>query len=100
MTKPPTLIALTREQLEKRLSASVTRYVVTHVNKDGMRTLAHAQQGRCTYATPEEAQAWIDAARANTSNNLQSVYPRPDTLEVRPCECWPVHFDPKGVWFD
>lgn len=81
-------------------SASVTRYVVTHVNKDGWRTLAHAQQGRCTYETPEAAQAWIDAARANTGNNLQSVYPSPDSLEVRPCECWPVHFDPKGIWFD
>lgn len=80
---------------------SVIRYVVTHINKDGMRTLAHAQQGRNTYETPEAAQAWINAAKANnTVATLQSVYPNPDSLEVRPCECYPGHFDPKGIYFE
>lgn len=77
------------------------RYVVTFVNRDGMRALAHAAQGRCTYETPEEAQAWIDAARVNNSaDTLTSVYGTPDTLDVRPVACWPGHFDPVGIYFD
>lgn len=77
----------------------VTRYVVTHIGDDGMRTLAHAQQGRCTYATAAEAQAWIDAAlRNNSMSTLRSLYGFP--LEVRPCECWPNHHDPMGVYFE
>lgn len=79
----------------------VIRFVVTHVNKDGDRVLAHAAQGRNTYATETEAQAWITAARANNHpDTLKGVYPDPDSLAVRLCECWPVHFDPKGIYFD
>jgi hypothetical protein len=80
-------------------AGSVTRYVATHAGHDGLRTLATAAQGRYTYATPEEAQAWIDAAMKNNSRDvLESVYVLP--LEVRACECWPGHFDPKGIYFD
>ena len=43
------------------------RYVATRINSDGVRQLASAMQGRHTYATPEEAQAWIDAVKANNS---------------------------------
>jgi hypothetical protein len=82
-----------------RNAGSVTRYVVTHAGRDGLRTLATAAQGRHTYATPEEAQAWIDAAMKNNSRDvLESAYVLP--LEVRACECWPVHFDPKGIYFE
>lgn len=76
-----------------------TRYVVTQLGKHGLRTLAHAAQGRYTYATPEEAQAWIDAAiAANGIERLADLYGLP--IEVRACECWPGHFDPKGVYFE
>lgn len=76
----------------------VTRYVVTHIGKHG-RTLAHACQGRCTYATPEEARAWIDAALKNNSmDTLRSAYGFP--LEVRPVRCWPGHFDPTRIYFE
>lgn len=76
----------------------VTRYVVTHAGKGGVRTLAHPCQGRNTYAAPEEAQAWIDAAMKNNSmDTLKSVYVLP--LEVRACNCYPGHFDPMGVYF-
>ncbi len=78
---------------------TVKRYVVTHINKDGMRTLASAQQGRNTYATQEEAQKHLDAMLSNNSmDTLRSVYGFP--LEVRECECYPNHFDPIGIWFD
>lgn len=87
------------EARERCINApSVIRYVVTHVNKDGMRTLAHAMQGRCTYATPEEAQAWIDAATKQNGERLKEFYGLP--LEVRPVECYEGHHDPKTCWFD
>jgi len=82
----------------------ITRYVVTYVNRDGMRQLAHAQQGRHTYATADEADAWIRAALANNSREtLESVYGGAAgvaSLAVRPCACWPGHFDPVGIYFD
>jgi hypothetical protein len=78
---------------------TVTRYVVTHIGRDGLRTLVHAAQGRWTYATPEGAQAWIDnAMRSNSRDSIEAVFGLP--LEVRPCQCWPGHFDPVGVYFD
>lgn len=81
------------------MSETVKRWVITHINKDGMRTLATAQQGRCTYATKEEAQAWIDAVMSNNSmDTIKSVFGLP--LEPRECDCWAGHFDPVGVWFD
>lgn len=45
---------------------SVIRYVPTYIGQDGMRTLMRGRQGRFTYATPEEAQSWIDAVTANS----------------------------------
>ena len=81
------------------MTNGVTRYVITHIGKDGLRTLAQACQGRNTYATPEEAQSMIDAMMKNNSmDTLKSVFNLP--LEVRPCECYPKHFDPKGIYFD
>lgn len=77
----------------------VIRYVPTHINREGMRTLATPCQGRHTYATPEEAQAWIDAViGANPPEVIARHYGAP--IEVRPCPCWPVHFDPVGIYFD
>jgi hypothetical protein len=75
------------------------RYVITHVNKDGTRTLAQPMQGRHTHATPENAQREIDAIMANNSDStLRSVFGLP--LEVRAVECWPAHHDPKTRYFD
>lgn len=77
----------------------VIRFVITHLDKAGDRVLATAMQGRNTYATPEEAQAQLDAMMKNNSmDTLTSVYGLP--LEVRPCRCWPEHFDPKQLYFD
>lgn len=80
---------------------SVTRFVVTYVNKDGMRTLAHHQQGRWTHATPADAHADLNAMLDNNSpERVASIWGKNPRFEVRPCECWPVHFDPKGIWFN
>jgi len=80
---------------------SVVRYVGTYVNGDGMRTLMTPAQGRHTYATREEAQAWVDAVTSNNSGStIRDVWGDNPRFEVRPCPCWSGHFDPQNVWFD
>lgn len=75
----------------------MVRYVVTHIGRDDLRTLAHERSGECTYATPEEAQAWIDAAmRVNSMDKLRSLFGLP--LEVRPVPCWPGHLGPMTIY--
>lgn len=80
----------------------VTRYVATVIDREGMRTLMTAQQGQYTYATVEECQQWIDAVIRNNSVELfTSVWGQQaiGTIEVRPCKCYPGHFDPVGIYF-
>lgn len=80
---------------------SVTRYVPTYVNKDGMRTLMRHAQGRDTFATEEEAAEWIAAVAANNSaDTVRQIWGDDPRFEVRPCPCWPGHFDPQTVCFD
>jgi hypothetical protein len=89
--------------IEKHTPApdNVIRYVVTYVNADEQRTLASAAQGRNTHETRGEAQRRLDAMLENNSSTvLASVYGANPRFEVRPCPCWPGHFDPKGVYFD
>lgn len=87
--------------LERRFSLSVTRFVATYVNKDGMRTLIAPAQGRYTYELAVQAQAWIDSITANNSpDRIREIWGDNPRFEVRPCLCWPGHFDPKNVWFD
>lgn len=80
----------------------VIRYVVTHINEDGMRTLCGPAQGRLTNATPEEAQVLLDNIiknnRLEMNGRIAGVYGLP--LEVRPVKCYPGHFDPMGVFFN
>lgn len=77
----------------------VVRYVVTHINKDGYRALIDPMQGRYTCATPEEAQCRLDAIMAvNSKTKLEEFFGLP--LEVRPCNCYPNHFDPIGGYFE
>lgn len=80
---------------------SVTRYVATYVNKDGMRTLMQASQGRFTFATETEAAEWIAAVTKNNSaDTIRQVWGENPKFETRPCPCYPVHFDPQTVWFE
>ena len=77
----------------------VTRFVVTVPCKDGMgRTLMHPAQGRYTYPAPEEAQAWIEGYLTNNSEATLDQFGR--DVQVRPCKCYPGHFDPMEVFFD
>lgn len=77
----------------------VIRYVVTVPCKDGVgRTLMHPAQGRHTHSTAEEAQQWIDSYLRNNSAATLDEFGR--DVQVRPCKCYPGHFDPMGVYFD
>lgn len=85
------------------LTPVVLRYVPTYINAQGLRTLMCAAQGRDTFATAAEAQAWIDAIYSNAYNAphaLSRIWGDNPRCEVRPCECWPAHFDPIGIYFD
>jgi hypothetical protein len=80
-----------------------TRYVLTKVDANGMRTLATPAQGRETHATEAEARerlARILDPATNADDVLRSVYGCTELMDVRPCECYAVHFDPVGVYFD
>lgn len=75
------------------------RYVITHLDRNGMRTLADPAQGRFTYASAADAQARLDdIMRSNNIDKLRSIFGFP--LEVRAVECYERHNDPRGVWFD
>lgn len=85
-----------------QLTECPVRYVVTHINHNGERTLSHSAQGRLTYETAAEAQAWIHAAILATSDEtLRQIYgPQAlGTFEVREVPCYPGHFDPVTSWF-
>lgn len=81
---------------------SVIRYVPTYVSKRyNQRTLMRPAQGRATFATAEEAKAWIEAVIGNNhADTIAQIWGANPQFEVRPCPCWPVHFDPKTCWFD
>lgn len=82
---------------------SVTRYVVTHVNREGMRTLSFAMQGRYTAATRAEAVRDLHNLQTNnTRERLDGVYGEQafDSFEVRAAECYDDHHDPMTCWFD
>ncbi len=81
--------------------ATVTRYVVTYINRDGMREMLGAKQGRHTYATEREANDYLKTMKANNDlAMMERLYGPIGSLAVRPCECWPGHFDPVGIYFD
>jgi hypothetical protein len=82
----------------KRFEAKVTRYVVTHIS-NGHRRLTFAMQGQDTYATEDEAQAKL---RTMVEGEINKVLTEDEikTMAVRPCDCWPNGYDPKGMWFE
>jgi len=79
----------------------VIRYILTYVGENGLRTLACSAQGRHTYPTAEQAQAWLDSMLENNSRaTLSQIFGNNPQFEIRACECYPGHFDPVGVYFN
>jgi hypothetical protein len=60
-----------------------------------------AAQGRNTFATHAECQDWINGIVENSNEKtLSMVYGTNPKFEVRECQCYPVHFDPIGIYFN
>jgi hypothetical protein len=85
------MCSVTEDKAMKRL------YVITHVNKDGDRTLTFANQGRNHYQTRQEAEEALrmyePGLRANVLGSLA------DSLAVYEAECYD-HGDAKKVYFN
>lgn len=80
----------------------VWRWVPTRVNKDNMRCLMLPQQGRYTWATKAEVDAYITAIVTSEHNNvaqLTQLYGVLAEIKPRQCKCYPGHFDPMAVFF-
>jgi len=79
----------------------VIRYVLSRIDKDGLRVMVYAQQGRYTYATKDEAKILLKLfLENNTQERLIEVFGRQavGTFEVSAIECYPGHFDPIGCY--
>jgi hypothetical protein len=79
-----------------------TLFAITHINRDGMRTLSSANQGRNHFEKREDASARLYAILKNNSPKtieqhygMQAV----GTFEVRPVECYD-HGDATGIYFE
>lgn len=79
--------------------SKVVRYVVTHVSdKDRLRRLTFAMQGRFTYETRADAAIQLEVHRKDLGRVLSdSELP---TLAVRPVACYEGHHDPMRYYFE
>lgn len=73
-----------------------TRYVITHINKDGLRGLTFANQGRNHYDTREEAERMRTLVESDMRARGDN---RADTLRAVPKECYD-HGDAVGIYAD
>lgn len=76
----------------------VTRYVITHIDTEGNRTLAFGTEGRWTYFSEEIAKVQLELFRPQLESKMGMK-----GLEVRPvtCYCYPSGtFQPTTCWFD
>lgn len=89
------------QTMEKRQFKTVTRYCVTHLDREGRRALSYPAQGRYSFATEKEAADLATAISGNNSvSNIVQVFgPQAlGTFEARPVECYAGHFDPVSIW--
>ena len=80
------------------MPANVKRFVISHINdKDGMRRLTFAKQGRDTYPSREEAAAALVAFQG--PNGLARVLSPTEvtTLRVDEVDCY-HHHDPVSYY--
>lgn len=74
-----------------------TRYAITKIQRDGLRVLALANQGRNHFDTKPEAEQALQAILQNNSaDTLKSVYGDLLKMRVDPVECYD-HGDAKGT---
>jgi len=81
---------------------TITRFALTHVNKDGMRTLTRRNIGASHWDRRDDADAYLAVFLVNnTESTLDSVFgvQARGTYEIRPVECYP-HGDAVRIYFD
>ena len=74
------------------------RYAITCLDKNDLRVMAYANQGRNLSDTAEDAERTILKWRKNSSENVKMLYGEPDTLEVRPVRCYENGDALQTVW--
>lgn len=75
-----------------------TRYAHTVIALDGLRTLAHTNQGRNHWDTAEQAQQALDDMCANNDRaKMEQLWPLYETLAVSPIACF-AHGDAIGIY--
>lgn len=77
---------------KKNKTEHVTRYAITHLDRDGVRQITFGSSARNTYPTEVEATQHLRAVTGNNSaNTLRQVYgPHVlDTFKVMPVNCYP-----------
>lgn len=79
---------------EEATMDTIKRFAITHLAKDGLRTLAFANQGRNHYDTKEQAEQALVLLSPDLKNKLGLV-----ALEVREVECY-AHGDAVGIYFE
>jgi len=70
------------------------QFTLTHLGKDGLRTLVFANQGRNFYSTREAAEIALGLFERDLTVKLGF-----QAIEVRAVECWD-NGDAKGIYFD
>lgn len=81
----------------------IIRYVISHMNKDGLRAMTYSHQGRNTKATKKEVETELSHFNKNNSENtLISVFGSQalETFEVSAIRCYDGHHDPMGCFIE
>lgn len=74
------------------------RFAPTYINKDGMRTLARANQGHNHFDTREDAEKWLAAVLSNP-NSDKRMWGDVSKMRVDAIECHD-HGDALGIWIN
>lgn len=85
------------------MNKAIMRFAITNVNDIGLRGLTCGMQGRFTYGTRDEAQAWLDEFLTNNCRcRIEDMYGAKalGTFRVDEVECYSGHHDPVSCYVD
>lgn len=77
------------------------RYVISRIDKDGLRVMIGPQQGRSTFATTQVADEYLkEVLKNNSEETLINIFGQQaiGTFRMSAIECWPGNNDPKGIY--
>lgn len=65
------------------------KFALTFVNSQGLRVLAHANDGRMTWKTKKEGEAYLNnMLKNNSKETLESIFGENPKFEVREVVCY------------